>query len=223
LTPIDDASGLTPVSGLTPIDDSSGLTPIATSGLTPVPSSRVGLTPLNITSEPLTAAIVSDVDDGKSLIPLREQTVTAALTVSNPYDWSESTSAAGAGLLPMAGSTKPAPTTLGPATTFALTATMIGLCASGVLQVVAAIIFIVVALTEPGTPAAIFIWFIALVLGLIQLFGGFLIQQRRGYGWCVAASIIALFNLCLGTPAGILGLIMLLQSPVRAAFAARDD
>jgi hypothetical protein len=58
-----------------------------------------------------------------------------------------------------------------------------------------------------------------IIPGLLILFGGYQMLQRRSYGWAIAAGIISIISCSLiGFPAGVWALIVLARDDVKSAF-----
>lgn len=77
------------------------------------------------------------------------------------------------------------------------------------------------AVKEQGVRGPIYavLW---LAAGVVMFIGGSKMKQLRGYGWSIAASIVAIFPgmccCCVGLLPGIWGLAALLNADVKAAF-----
>jgi tRNA A-37 threonylcarbamoyl transferase component Bud32/TM2 domain-containing membrane protein YozV len=70
-----------------------------------------------------------------------------------------------------------------------------------------------------GSVAIFSVVFFRLIPGLLILFGGYQMLQRRSYAWAVAAGIISIVSCSLiGLPVGIWALIVLARSDVKSAF-----
>ena len=72
-----------------------------------------------------------------------------------------------------------------------------------------------------GSVAIISIVLFKLIPGLLILFGGFQMLQRRSYAWAIAAGIISIVSCSLiGFPIGIWALVVLARDDVRLAFGS---
>jgi len=72
-----------------------------------------------------------------------------------------------------------------------------------------------------GSVAILSIVLFKLIPGLLILFGGFQMLQRRSYAWAIAAAIISIVACSLlGFPIGIWALIVLARDDVRSAFGS---
>jgi len=70
-----------------------------------------------------------------------------------------------------------------------------------------------------GSVAIFSVVFFRLIPGLLILFGGYQMLQRRSYAWAVAAGIISIVSCSLiGLPVGIWALIVLARDDVKSAF-----
>jgi TM2 domain-containing membrane protein YozV len=70
-----------------------------------------------------------------------------------------------------------------------------------------------------GSVAIVSIVLFKIIPGLLILFGGYQMLQRRSYGWAIAAGIISIISCSLiGFPVGVWALIVLARDDVKSAF-----